>query len=250
MKAKPCCLFWMTLIALFFVYDVFLSSLPSACAGNIRLAEQGRGDGASAASISLATNVGGLLSRRSARSASTAKTVKIAISPLVIPDPAIGSHNVSPSSAMPDHPGVKAMPRHPKKPKEPLRERTGEPKLRFYPYYAEAGDNLKTIAQKYYGSYLYFPVILMHNPQIQTFEIEEGAEVSIIENALEAIRLFRTHTVIDEGRIFWIYTARKNDTLEGIGKKFYQTRYVNNPLVNMNPESRIKPGEKIRILLN
>lgn len=115
---------------------------------------------------------------------------------------------------------------------------------------AENGDTLKTISQKFYGSALYFPVILLHNPQIQDFDVEEGLEIRLLQDAVEAIRLFRQHTVVEEGRIFWIYTAQKNDTLEEIGRKFYRTRYQHNPLVNLNPEARIRAGEHIRILLN
>ena len=122
--------------------------------------------------------------------------------------------------------------------------------IRFHSYRAEPGDTLKTISQKFYGSALYFPVILLHNPQIQDFDVEEGAEIKVLQDAVEAIRLFRQHTVVDEGRIFWVYTAKKNDTLEEIGRKFYRTRYQHNPLVNLNPESRIRAGEHIRILLN
>lgn len=120
----------------------------------------------------------------------------------------------------------------------------------FHSYMAEPGDTLKTISQKFYGSALYFPVILLHNPQIQDFDVEEGVEIKVLQDAVEAIRLFRQHTVVDEGRIFWIYTAQKNDTLEEIGRKFYRTRYQHNSLVNLNPESRIRAGEHIRILLN
>lgn len=249
MKVKPGCLFWITLVAAVFAVDVPISFLLNSCEGSTPRAGWAQGDAAFADSIYVPIHQERLLSRRGSHTPRPT-TVKIFIAPLVIQDPAIGSGLVSPVRAMPDRTGGKAASRRIRHPKEPPRGKKDEPHSRFYPYYAEAGDNLKTIAQKFYGSYLYFPVILMHNPQIQTFEIEEGTEVFIIGNALEAIRLFRTHTVIDEGRIFWIYTARKNDTLEGIGKKFYQTRYVNNPLVNMNPESRIKPGEKIRILLN
>lgn len=249
MKPKPGCLFWITLVAAVFAYDVPLSFLLNPCAGGMLHAGWGRGEAAFAASIYAATHQNRLLARRDA-STSAVKTAKISIAPLVIQDPANGSSLVDPGRAVPDRTRGKATPAPARHSKESPPGKVDESRLRFHSYYAEAGENLKTIAQKFYGSYLYFPVILMHNPQIQTFEIEEGTQVSIVENALEAIRLFRTHTVIDEGRIFWIYTARKNDTIEGIGKKFYQTRYVNNPLVNMNPESRIKPGEKIRILLN
>jgi hypothetical protein len=249
MKPKPGCLFWITLVAGVFAYNAPIAFLLNSCAGSTLCAGWSQGKAAFAASICVATNQGRLLSRRGSH-VSTAKIVKISIAPLVIQYPAIGSGLVSPVRAVPDRTSGKTTPRATRQSKEPPQGKHDESQLQFYSYHAEAGDNLKTIAQKFYGSYLYFPVILMHNPQIQAFEIEEGTEVSIIKNALEAIRLFRTHTVIDEGRIFWIYTARKNDTLEGIGKKFYQTRYVNNPLVNMNPESRIKPGEKIRILLN
>jgi len=122
--------------------------------------------------------------------------------------------------------------------------------IRFHTYMAENGDTLKTISQKFYGSSLYFPVILLHNPQIQDFDVEEGLEVRLLEDAVETIRLFRQHTVVEEGKIFWIYTAQKNDTLEEIGRKFYRTRYQHNPLVNLNPEARIRAGEHIRILLN
>ncbi|WP_028325590.1 LysM peptidoglycan-binding domain-containing protein [Desulfatirhabdium butyrativorans] len=249
MKPKPGCLFWIALVAAVFAYDVPVSFLLNPCAVRTLRAAWGQGEAAFAASIGAATHQVLLLSRRGSQ-ISRVKAVKISIAPLVIQDPAPGSGLVSPTRAMPDRTSGNATPRPARHPKEAPPGKKDESHLRFYSYHAEAGDTLKTIAQKFYGSYLYFPVILMHNPQIQTFEIEEGTDVSIIGNALEAIRLFRTHTVIDEGRIFWIYTARKNDTLEGIGKKFYQTRYVNNPLVNMNPESRIKPGEKIRILLN
>lgn len=120
----------------------------------------------------------------------------------------------------------------------------------FHSYMAEPGDTLKTISQKFYGSALYFPVILLHNPHIQDFDVEEGVVIQVLQDAVEAIRLFRKHTVVDEGRIFWIYTAQKNDTLEEIGRKFYRTRYQHNPLVNLNPEFRIRAGEHIRILLN
>lgn len=249
MKAKHRLLFWITLATAFFMHHFHGPSPSASPAGISHPAAEGRNEEAFSAWICMESNHRKPLSR-SIHPAGTGKNIRIVIFPLVIDDSAVGHAQLAPSVASQDQVNGDATIGNLKKPKKIPQKKGTNQELRFYPYLAESGDNLKTIAQKYYGSSLYFPVLLLHNPQIQSFEMEEGTEISIMENRQEAIRLFRKHTVIDHGRIFWIYTAGKNDTIEGIGKKFYQTRDVNNPLVNLNPECRIKPGERIRILLN
>lgn len=185
---------------------------------------------------------------RTDRHVSKRETKAISIYPLNIEEESTPEASPkSPNSAPPRVSTKRSNARSPSK-KSSLEENP-QP-IRFHSYMAEPGDTLKTISQKFYGSALYFPVILMHNPQIEDFDVEEGTEIQVLQDAVEAIRLFRQHTVVDEGRIFWIYTAKKQDTLEEIGRKFYRTRYQKNPLVNLNPESRIRAGEQIRILLN
>lgn len=249
MKTKHRFFFWITLATVFFMHHLYGPSPSASPAGKSHPGREGQDEEACSAWICMESNHRRPLSR-SIHSAGAKKNVQILIFPLVINDSAIDNTQNTPSVAGWNQVIGGGTTEHFKKQKETPRRKGTDQDLRFYPYHAESGDNLKTIAQKYYGSPLYYPVLLLHNPQIQSFEIEEGTEISIVENIQDAIRLFRKHTVIDQGRIFWIYTAQKYDTLEGIGKKFYQTRDVNNPLVNLNPECRIKPGEKIRILLN
>jgi len=103
------------------------------------------------------------------------------------------------------------------------------------------------LAKQFYGSFLYYPVIIEHNSHITFFEIQANTMIRILKNRRQVKHIYNTHRETDKGRLFWRYTTKENDTIESICQKFYHTQQPDIPIVNLNPENRLRPGEIVKI---
>ncbi|HSO67370.1 MAG TPA: hypothetical protein VLP30_05885, partial [Desulfatirhabdiaceae bacterium] len=110
-------------------------------------------------------------------------------------------------------------------------------------------SNLKKLARQFYGSPLYYPVIIMYNFHINCFEIQANTMIRIVKNRRQVKHIYNIHREKDKERLFWRYTTNENDTIVSICQKFYHTQQPDIPIVNLNPENRLRPGEIVKIRL-
>jgi len=116
-------------------------------------------------------------------------------------------------------------------------------------YRVRDGDTLWSISERYYGSGRYYPVLLEHNPHLRIYALARGMEVRILEDAGDVQKVYDGIVTREEDGIYWNYTVLKGDTIKSIGVRFYETKKPERLIVNLNPELRLKEGEKIKILL-
>ena len=123
------------------------------------------------------------------------------------------------------------------------------PESEFWTYNAGDGDTLWDIAEMYYGSGHYYPVLLEHNPNICVYEIGYGVRLKILRNPRVARQIYRKIIVKEKDHLYWYYTIAEGDTFRSVINKFYRIKDVEKHLSENNPDAELQPGKRIRILL-
>ncbi len=123
------------------------------------------------------------------------------------------------------------------------------PESDFWVYDAGEGDTLWDIAEKYYGSGHYYPVLLEHNPNICVYEIGEGVRLKILRNPRAARQIYRKIIVKEKDHLYWYYTVEEGDTFRSVINRFYRIKDVEKHLSGISPDAEMQAGKRIRILL-
>lgn len=123
------------------------------------------------------------------------------------------------------------------------------PESEFWVYDAGDGDTLWDIAEMYYGSGHYYPVLLEHNPNICVYEIGEGVRLKILKNPRAARQIYRKIIVKEKDHLYWYYTVEEGDTFRSVINKFYRIKDMEKHLSGINPDAEMQAGKRIRILL-
>lgn len=111
-------------------------------------------------------------------------------------------------------------------------------------------QTIKDISRYFYGDEKFFPVILLQNPHIHQFSMKKGLAVKLFEDAQLVRKIYDDNVGENKGHRFWIYTVVKNDTLQGIARRFYDDTKGSDTIVDLNPEFALKRGEKVEIQLD
>jgi hypothetical protein len=122
------------------------------------------------------------------------------------------------------------------------------PESEFWTYNAGEGDTLWDIAEMYYGSGHYYPVLLEHNPNICVYEIGYGVRLKILRNPRVARQIYRKIIVKEKDHLYWYYTIVEGDTFRSVINKFYRIKDVEK-LSEENPDAELQSGKRIKILL-
>ncbi len=123
------------------------------------------------------------------------------------------------------------------------------PESEFWTYNAGEGDTLWDIAEMYYGSGHYYPVLLEHNPNICVYEIGYGVRLKILKNPRAARQIYRKIIVKEKDHLYWYYTIAEGDTFRSVINKFYRIKDVEKHLSEENPDAELQAGKRIKILL-
>ncbi len=102
---------------------------------------------------------------------------------------------------------------------------------------------------RFYGSGLYYPVLLEYNPKIEIYNIGQGVSLKILKDRNIAKIVYKNVVEQQGDRHYWLYTAMEGDTFGTIAKRFYKTKEMENRVYLLNPGIRIQPGVKVKILL-
>ena len=120
----------------------------------------------------------------------------------------------------------------------------------FEYYQATDDDVLWKIAERFYGSGFYYPVILTHNPHLGVYSIGKKDRIAILKGVEQVRALYGEITRVEKDRLFWRYTVRPGDTLVSIRKRYCPSGKdcVRTP-AGFDPEMELQPGKTIWIQL-
>ena len=90
----------------------------------------------------------------------------------------------------------------------------------FYNYQASNTDTLWRLAERFYGSGFYFPVILTHNPEVGIYALSGRDRLAILKDPKRAKDLYKEITEIKNGCLYWYYTVRPGDTPASINSRY------------------------------
>ena len=123
-------------------------------------------------------------------------------------------------------------------------------KIELFTIYESAmDDTLWRISKKYYGSGLYFPVLMELNPGLGVYNLEKGMRLKVFKDAGRAESMYQEITRVDGNRVWYGYRVVKGDTFEGIAVKFYGPETAKERVIDLNPDARLQPGERIEVEL-
>ncbi len=134
-------------------------------------------------------------------------------------------------------------------------ENQAEPKIEenfsehdFQSIIIKTGDTLKSVAETYYGVAKYYPLVIMLNPDLP-INLQDGRRLKILNDRRKAAEIFRKTTSKIGNRLYFNYTITQSDTLKGISLKFYRSKRMIKSILDLNPDSQFRVGERIRIRL-
>ncbi|MCP4110465.1 MAG: LysM peptidoglycan-binding domain-containing protein, partial [Desulfobacteraceae bacterium] len=123
-----------------------------------------------------------------------------------------------------------------------------QPETGLWNYNAKATDTLWSISRVHYGSGYFYPVLLEHNPGLDVYGIGVGTQIKILSNTESAKEIYNNITVKEGNRVYWNYTVIENDSLQSVARRFYKEDLAKLGS-NLDPKAKLKPGQKIRILV-
>lgn len=119
----------------------------------------------------------------------------------------------------------------------------------FFWYKTTDKDTLWDISEKFYQNGKYYPVLLAMNPSVYIFDIRDGQRLKILKDRDEVDNMFIRFTIINgDDKYFW-YQVQKGDTPQSISEKFYKTEDKYQIILKENSTHQVRPGEKLKILL-
>ena len=123
-----------------------------------------------------------------------------------------------------------------------------EPRI-FWSYTIAGRDTLWSLAERFYGSGFFYPVLLEGNPDLGAYSMEQGSKIEILEDAASARDIYRRYRFWRGRRLYWSYGVRQGDTLQSIALKFYNDEKKAADIARLNPGLELRPGLRIRLRL-
>jgi hypothetical protein len=132
---------------------------------------------------------------------------------------------------------------------KPQEESDREVKDDLESYQALETDTLWGLAKRFYGSGVYYPVLLAHNPDLAIYEIGKKNRVAILKNTGRVKQIYNEITENERGRLYWYYTVRPGDTQVSVRRKYCPLQDCLQTETGFDSDAGLKPGKKIRIRL-
>jgi len=114
----------------------------------------------------------------------------------------------------------------------------------FKIYQAKDEDTLWDISRDLYGSGIFYPILMEHNPDLQVYSIGSKNTLRYLCDKTLAAGVYRTITSMKQNRRYWKYTIRSGDTRKAIIK-----RYCMNQKDCLVEDKPLKPGMTIGVFL-
>lgn len=125
-------------------------------------------------------------------------------------------------------------------------EMTGDQPERpcFKLYQAKEDDTLWDIARNLYGSGIFYPLLMEHNPDARVYGIGSRTSLRYLCDRALAPSLYREIIGRDQNRPYWKYRVRPGDTREDIIK-----RYCLNEIDCLVEDKPLNPGMTMGVFL-
>jgi len=114
----------------------------------------------------------------------------------------------------------------------------------FNTYRATDKDTLWTIARDFYGSGIFYPVLMEHNPDISVYSISSRDTLRYLCDKTRVAGIYKAITGRKQKRPFWNYTVRSGETRKTIIK-----RYCLNEQDCLIEDKPLEPGMTIGVFL-
>jgi len=119
----------------------------------------------------------------------------------------------------------------------------------FQNHTIKTGDTIKSIAETYYGAAKYYPLVVILNPDMP-LDLRDGTgSLKILKDRQKATELYDKNISKIGKRLYFSYTIAKGDTLKIISQKFYRSKKMIKSILDLNPDSQFRPGDRIKIRL-
>lgn len=112
-------------------------------------------------------------------------------------------------------------------------------------YQALETDTLWGIANQFYGSGFYYPVLLTHNPDLAIYKLGKKDRIAILKDSSRVKQIYKEITENEGSRLYWYYTIRPEDTPASIRYRYCPL----NDCLQTETDFNLKAGQKIRIRL-
>jgi len=119
----------------------------------------------------------------------------------------------------------------------------------FIYYQATQNDTLWGVAERFYGSGLYYPVLLAHNPDLAIYTIGKKDRIAVLKDIAPVRRIYNEITVLQGGNLYWYYFVRPGDTLASVKHKYCPSQDCIQLPSKIGRDSVLQPGKKIKIQL-
>lgn len=125
------------------------------------------------------------------------------------------------------------------------------PETEFFTYESTDTDTLWDVSRRYYGSGIYYPVLLEHNPHVFVHRVGRGVRLKVLADACLAPDVYEKTVSRDRDGTYWHYTVQAGDTFESVAKKFCKKGDTETIeiLKTDNSGPFPDPGKKLRIRL-
>ena len=129
----------------------------------------------------------------------------------------------------------------------PSKDPAGGSAFKFYQ--AAETDTLWGIAERFYGSGFYYPVLLEHNPDLAIYTLGKKDQIAVLQDSGLAERIFNEITEKQGGILYWYYTVCPQDTPASVKHKYCPSQDCFQMPTGVDRDSILQPGEKIKIQL-
>ncbi|MFH0730909.1 MAG: hypothetical protein V2B19_31775 [Pseudomonadota bacterium] len=119
----------------------------------------------------------------------------------------------------------------------------------FTTYRAKETDTLWKISEHFYGDGMYYPVLLTYNPDIAVYSVGKKDTLAILTDVNRVKMVYSEVAERVKNRLYWYYRVRPGDDAASLIQKYCPSQGESGGGSCLDPETILKPGQRVRIRL-